>query len=208
MGGYTIEKLFDGALSRQEVERKIDDLKSDAAHEYGHGRDISGIWFQFITDPHLTTQEQVREKYENIEKNSGIIIRVKKSDIDRSQRGPLKPFEDAVNAAHQALKAQCPEILKRLKAQTSKTRGCKRCESAVAVKYLATSYKRYPDSGETIACPVCHQPDFVFTQTDLAKREALTKAAEKAQAALQAAEADLAAKHATPIWMAFGCARE
>lgn len=208
MGGYTIDRVFDGSLTRSDVEKEIRLRKSDDAHEMGVGRGLDGIHFRFITDPRLKTDEDVRQAYENLEKCSGVVIHVLQSAVPHDKRGPLKPFEDAVRAAHTELSALGPTILKRLAAQTSKTRGCQTCGSSIAVAYLKVTHRRWPKTGATLACPVCLTDDFVFTQADHARQARLEKACADADVGLKTAETKLAAQSAKPIWYAYGYARE
>jgi hypothetical protein len=59
------------------------------------------------------------------------------------------------------------QIIQRLQAAKSKTRGCKRCGSQIAVAYLSAGQHGGID------CPVCHATDFVLTEGDRKRRESL-----------------------------------
>lgn len=208
MGGYSIDQSFDGALSQAEVTNALNRLKSDHAHEMGHGRGLHGIHFQFVTNPRLRTVEDVRTTYDNLEKCEGVIAKVTTSDLPWKERGPLKVYEDAARDAAKALSGHAAEILARTVAQKSQTRGCGTCGSAIAVAYLKPTQRRADWNQTTLACPVCLTEDLILTQADEKRRETLTAALTKAQDALASAERDLAAAHTKTVWFAYGYARD
>lgn len=113
------------------------------------------------------------------------------------------PMAKAVAAAHEKAKAAYtalnqfgPDILKRVRAAKSKTRGCSQCGSSIATQYI-----------QSVNCPVCRH-EYLLTETDRAKQQALKDKYEKlGKAATEARDAELkklAEKHGKFVWVVGG----
>jgi len=113
------------------------------------------------------------------------------------------PMSKSVAAAHEKAKAVYtalnqfgPDIIKRVRAAKSKTRGCSKCGSSIATTHI-----------QSLNCPVCRH-EYLVTDTDRAKQKALTEKYEKLNtAAKDARDAELkklAEKHGKFVWVVGG----
>jgi hypothetical protein len=208
MGSVTCSTRLDGALSLQQVRQKIAERASCDSAEMGRGRGFDGVRFEVVTDPKLKTIDDVHARYDDLDKCEGVIVRLTDSTIPYDKRGPLRPFEEALQAEARKVSAFANDLITRLKGQASKTRGCGKCGSSIAVAYLKPSPMREGRPRTTITCAVCGEEDFCVSETDKKRRESLMKAYLKAQERLTVEEARLAATFAKPIWYVFGWNRD
>lgn len=137
-----------------------------------------------------------------------MIAKVTTADIPYDARTPLRPLETALQEETRRVAGFAHEVLTRMKGQSSKTRGCSTCGSAIAVAYMKVRPMREGYPRTTIACPVCETEDFCLSETDRKRHESLMKGHDKARERLSAAEAKLAQSFAKPIWYALGWNRD
>lgn len=208
MGSSTSSASYDGNLSLQEVRAKIAARADADRHEMGHGRGFHGIRFEVVTDPKLKTRQDVENAYQDGETGEGVIVKLQDATIPYDQRGPLRPFEQALQDESRKVAAFASELITRMKGQASKTRGCARCGSSIAVAFMKPSAMRQGGPRTTVACPVCTEEDFCVSETDKKRREGLMKGYTKAQERLRDEEAKLAKSFAKTIWYAFGWSRD
>lgn len=94
------------------------------------------------------------------------------------------------------------DIIRRVRAAKSKTKGCKRCGSSIAVSHIHEDPRRYADAEFRLSrrhhpaldCPVCGHP-YLLTDTDVKRRTALLERLKAIQDKEQAARTKHAAKH-------------
>ena len=159
----------------------IDNVKKEchsAAHEYGHGP-YSGNWGEKIGDsihfPNKTFPDEYKAHdwlQDNCDK-WGPLVAVKVVELPESLGKGLLTKIDKLKKKREELyvKFTSPihsnrvgsfraEILNRIKNGKSKTKGCSKCGSSIAVSQL-----------KRLDCPVCGQEDFILTSTDNLKLE-------------------------------------
>lgn len=94
-------------------------------------------------------------------------------------------------------------IIRRVRSAKSKTKGCKKCGSSIAVSHIHEDRRRYEYLGERLRiqdrhpaldCPVCGHA-YLLTDTDTKRRAALLERLKAVQQKEREARAKYAAKH-------------
>lgn len=224
MGASYVSRTYPD-MPESELAKHIDNDRAQDAHEDGcsysgswgvkHGFDVE--YTGYGSNRAVKTFDSVRDADDYISDNNdkwGPLTAVKARIIEMKLpdgrlastdygTGASIPMGKATLAlhekhkeAHTALQAFGPAILARVKTAKSKTKGCSKCGSAIATKYI-----------QSLQCPVCRH-DYLITDTDTKKLVALRAKADKAKAAAETArkvELDkLAQKHSKLVWVVGG----
>ncbi len=173
MGSHYYSRRFP-VSSENELFERFAEFKEDQIFEYGHGRytgDLKHHGLKVIKE--IFTDASKADDYicENTDKY-GPAYAIKVGDFNKAypQTAKEKATVEKFNEIQKVIKNFEKDLIDRVKTSKSAFRGCKKCESKIAVKFVSL-----------IDCPVCHSHDFIYTETDKNKLKALMEKSKELQ---------------------------
>ncbi len=172
---------------------------------YSDGHSYSGSWgvkHGLVIDNHVCASVKEAEKLiEERSDKSDPLLAVRAVELVAKKTKRVQILEERVRAADKAVFEYSRSIVARVRSAKSKTRGCAKCGSAIAVQYIRED-----------RCPVCGNA-FLTTDTD---RKRLEKLKQKLEALKQAVETQVKAEAEVlkrrgalvHIWVVGGWCRE
>jgi len=206
MGSVTVTAAFTG--DERALERWFADRVADDEREYGHQQGYSGHWnscgplsimrrktFGSIEDADAWFDENLEKRGDVI----AVLVDEPNETFEKAYPAKARTLLANLSAARNAVEMFPRALLLRIKAGKSKTRGCAKCGSAIAVAHI-----------RGLICPVCNQGPFCVSETDRIKLERLRQKATDAQAALDDAHRDYSknAKSRNRFWYVGGLCPE
>jgi hypothetical protein len=159
---YTF-KASDEKTLRSSFQKLQDNLCLDHGSDSYAGHLGIARGLQIVNKSFKTTNEAHEYVVEQAEK-WGSALAVKVGDF--SKAFPVTATEkkevEKLNELQQKYDGWESELISRVKQSKSALRGCKKCESKIAVKYVKEAF-----------CPVCGDHHFIQTETDTKNYEAL-----------------------------------
>lgn len=174
MGSQYVDVTFPACSQQQLQERYRAYQKSEAA-EYGNQAysgtmaTCNGLRIEY--DRLMSRSDAQQYIEENTCKwEACLAVRIHKlAGLEFWQTEGAKPFRARIDAAQAALYAFPNGVLARVRGLSSKTKGCRECGSSISVRHI-----------RSVNCPVC-STQYLYTETDLKRLEALRAQLRKAQ---------------------------
>lgn len=166
MGSQTVYETV-SACSESDLRVRFSEIQEEKRFEKGNesyaGHMGMAPGLTITAERFKSAKEATNWLEQNISKR-GVAKAVKVGDFSKLYRKTAadKKIETDLKAVTDLLNSWDSDLLKRVKAAKSTTKGCQKCESKVAVKYLTHS-----------SCPVCGNKKFLATATDDKKLESL-----------------------------------
>lgn len=153
----------------QTLKKNFSNYQSNSCYEKGNDSYAGHIGIAnglAVTDKTFATIEEAEDYVFNRAVKWGSAIAVKVGNFGKSF--PSTQAEKKDLAKMQELENKVLNwkefLIKRAKEAKSSTRSCKKCQSKISVKYIST-----------YNCPVCHDHDFIETETDKKNFKRLTE---------------------------------
>lgn len=185
------------ACSEQKLREKFADLQETLRIEHGNDTYAGhlGIADGLVIDKKAFKNTNDAYDYiihHDVAKKWGPAVAVRIGDFNNMfpKSAADKKLMATYDAVSNELTTWSASLLARVKKAKSLFRGCKRCGSKVAVKYLTS-----------LPCPICGDTEFIETATDLKRKASLRTKYRALQPAVYAAETKYKEKTKDiPVW--------
>lgn len=191
--GSSFDTAILDPMPASKVKEAFANLCADRAFDRGHGgysgtlaekrRDGVVVRADVVLPSAHAASEWLSDKFEDKWGPAGA-VRFAADAPDPKPNKPLIAAQLRLGELRKELDQLPRDMLARAKAVKSKTRGCAKCGSAIAVSHI----------GNRTACPVCGDGEFLTTAADTQKRDRLKAKVAEVEALVQklCAQADAA----------------